>query len=81
MKRIGVKFFTALLFIILAFSPALPFSHGAFGEESEPCWPIYQTGKDTLSAYSEAMRAYALPPAWDNLNQGQEEPATHQIVA
>ncbi len=81
MKKMRVNFFSAILFMTLTFSPIFPFSHGALGEESEACWPMYQTGRDTLSAYWEVMRACALPPAWGNLNQAQEDVPIYQTVA
>ncbi len=81
MKGMRANLLVTLIFMTLVFSPILLFSHGALGEESEACWPVYQTGRDTLSAYWEVMRAYALPPAWGNLNQWQEGPTTHQTVA
>lgn len=85
MKRMRANFLTVfLLFMMLTLSPILQFSHGAFGEESEACWPAYQRDRDALSVYSEVLRAYSLPPAWgklDNLNQRQGEPPTYQTVA
>ncbi len=81
MKRVRNNFFTALLFVTLTFSPILQFSHSVFGEEPEACRPTYQPDKETLSAYLEVSRAYAFPPAWGNLNRGQDESPVHQIVA
>ncbi len=81
MERIGANFIAALLFMTLTFSPIFQFSHGALGEESEPCWSVYQSDEDTLSAYVEVFRTFALPPAWRNPDQGQQEPPTHQTVA
>lgn len=81
MKRMRNNFFTVLLFVTLTFSPILQFSHSAFGEESEACRPMYRPDKETLSAYLEVLRAYAFPPAWGNLDRGQDESPVHQIVA
>ncbi len=83
MKRMRANFLITLIFMTLTFSPILQFSHSAAGAESkpDPCWPTYQSDKDTLSAQLRVLRTYALPPAWGSLNRGQEEPSIHQAVA
>lgn len=81
MKKMRTKFLTVLLLMAFTFLLIPRFLHGAFGKESmqEPCWPIYQTLKDALSHYSEVLRAYSFPPAWDDSTQ--ERPPTHQAEA
>jgi len=83
MKRKSTYFLITLIFMTLTLLPILQFSHGAIGEERklEACWPTYPPDKDALSDYLEVLRAYALPPAWEILNLGQEESPSHQTVS
>ncbi len=82
MKREKLNFLAGLFFIALTLFQIAQFSHDASGNviESERCWPTPQVKEDALSDYSEILRSYSCPPAWEEPEDSQRSPLIPQVL-